>query len=197
MSILVLDIIFIDESSNAILLQRKAQRLRHDTGNWALHAKHEEWDVSLRELAHKYLIRPFQLLVNPICFLMAAYASFVYGILYANLSAFPIVFQEVRGWNEIVGALPFLAVLVGVFIAASLNLFNQKYYVKKFHANHDHAVPEARLPPMMLGSIVFASGLFVFAWTADPRNAPWIAPVIGSAMIGFGYVFRSSSRSTC
>jgi hypothetical protein len=50
--------------------------------NWALHAKHEEWDVNLHELAHKYLFRPSQLVATPICFCMALYASFVYGILY-------------------------------------------------------------------------------------------------------------------
>ena len=33
-------------------------------------AKHEEWDASFTELARKYLVRPFQLLVNPIAFCM-------------------------------------------------------------------------------------------------------------------------------
>jgi multidrug resistance protein len=194
LSILVLDIIFIDESSEAILLLRKARRLRFETGNWALHAKHEEWDVSFRELVHKYLIRPFQLLMNPICFLVALYASFVYGILYANLAAFPIVFEELRGWNTLVGALPFLAVLIGISIGGAANVLNQQYYLKRFHQNGDRAVPEARLPPMMFGSVFFASGLFIFAWTADPGNAPWIAPCIGAAFIGLGFftIFQSA-----
>jgi len=190
---LALDIIFLDESYPNILLVRKAQRLRHESGNWALHARHEEWDVSLRELGHKYLIRPFQLLTTPICFLVALYASFCYGILYANLAAFPIVFEEERGWNQLVGALPFLAVLVGILLAAVLNLGNQKYYVKKFHENGNRAVPEARLPPMMVGSVFFAAGLFVFAWTANPK-VPWIAPVIGGALLGMGFftIFQSA-----
>ena len=49
----------------------------------------------MREIGNKYLIRPFQLLMTPICFLVALYASFVYGILFATLGAFPVVFQEV------------------------------------------------------------------------------------------------------
>lgn len=79
------------------------------------------------------------------------YASFVYAILYANLSAFPVEFQEVRGWGQVTGALPFLALLVGILIGAVLNIFNQKYYYKKFQENNNRAVPEARLPPMMGG----------------------------------------------
>jgi hypothetical protein len=63
-------------------LVHKAQRLRHTTGNWALHAKHEEWDVSLKELAEKFLIRPFALLLDPTCFFVSLYGSFVFGIIY-------------------------------------------------------------------------------------------------------------------
>jgi MFS family permease len=186
MSNLVLDLLFLDESYSPVLLVRKAARLRHETGNWALHAKHEEWDASIRELGKKYLIRPFQLLATPICFLVAIYASFVYAILYANLAAFPIVFQEQRGWNPLVGSLPFLAVLIGILIGACGNLLNQKHYAAAFKANKNRPVPEARLPPMMIGSVVFSAGLFIFAWTADPKF-PWIAPCIGAALLGLGF----------
>ncbi|KAJ5995382.1 hypothetical protein N7481_002359 [Penicillium waksmanii] len=186
MFFLVLDLIFVDESYPPVLLVYKARRLRFESGNWALHARHEEWDVTFKELGNKYLIRPFQLLATPICFLIALYASFVYGILYLSLAAFPIVFQEVRGWNQVVGALPFLAYLVGIFFGAAINLFNQRFYIKRFKANNNRAVPEARLPPMMLGSVMFAAGMFVFGWTS-PAHIHWIGPIIGAVMMGFGF----------
>src|SRR3954447_4947163 len=107
MFFLIMDLLFVDESYPPVLLVYKAQRLRFESGNWALHARHEEWDATFKELGNKYLIRPFQLLSTPICFLVALYAAFVYGILYLSLAAFPIEFQEVRGWNQLVGALPF------------------------------------------------------------------------------------------
>jgi hypothetical protein len=88
MFFLLLDVLILDESYPPILLVNKARRLRHETGNWALHARHEEWDVSLKELAHKFMLTPFRLLATPICFLVALYASFVYGILY--LYVFPL-----------------------------------------------------------------------------------------------------------
>lgn len=186
MFFLVMDIIFVDESYPPVLLVSKARRLRFQTGNWALHARHEEWDVTLKELGNKYMIRPFALLATPICFLVALYASFVYGILYLSLAAFPIVFQEIRGWNQVVGALPFLGYLIGIFMGAGVNLANQKFYLKRFKANNNRAIPEARLPPMMLGSVVFAGGMFVFGWTS-PKDIHWIAPVIGAVMMGFGF----------
>ncbi|KAL9114054.1 MAG: hypothetical protein Q9227_001826 [Pyrenula ochraceoflavens] len=185
-SVLVADVIFLDESYPPMLLVYKARRLRHESGNWALHAKHEEWDVSIRELAVKYLVRPFQMLGTPICLLVALYNSFCYGILYMFLGAFPIIFQEQRGWNEVVGALPFLAELVGIFFGAAVNLLNQKFYLKRMRQNGGRPVPEARLPPMMFGSFFFASGLFILGWTSK-KSIPWIAPVIGAACMGLGF----------
>lgn len=197
MFILFLDILILDESYPPVLLVYKASRLRHESGNYALHAKHEEWDVSLSELCHKYLIRPFQLLFTPICFAVALYASFVYGILYATLAAFPVEFQQERGWNALVGSLPFMALLLGIVIGACVNTFNQKFYVKKFHAAGNHPVPEARLPPMMLGSVAFCAGLFIFAWTSD-ADIFWLAPCIGAALIGLGFfcIFQASKKTT-
>lgn len=160
--------------------------------------KHEEWDVSVSELAQKYLIRPLQMLFSPILFLVSLYAAFVYGkslcfvpqiivfypnpiranllpapgtllmtifklgILYANLGGFSIVFQEIRGWGQVTGNLPFIAMLIGIFCAASVNIFNNKYYFKRFKQNNHRAIPEARLPPMMIGSFLFAGGLFLY-----------------------------------
>lgn len=186
MFILVLDVIVLDESYPAALLVTKARHLRHETGNWSLHARHEEWNVSFKELARKYLIRPFQLLSTPICAAVAVYASFAYGILYASLAAFPIEFQETRGWNKLVGSLPFLAMLLGVILGAATNLLNQKYYIKRWKANKYRPIPEARLPPMMFGSVVFVAGLFIFAWTSQPHTF-WLAPCVGVVLQGLGF----------
>jgi len=79
---LTLDVLILDETYAPALLVVKARRLRHETGNWALHARHEEWDVGMREIIDKFMMTPFRLLATPICFLVALYASFVYGILY-------------------------------------------------------------------------------------------------------------------
>ena len=124
--------------------------------------------------------------MTPICFLVALYAAFTYGLVYGCLGAFPVEFQEVRGWNPLVGSLPFLAVLLGILIGAALNVVNQHFYFKAFKAAGNKAVPEARLPPMMIGSVLFAGGLFIFAWTSDPK-IHWIGPCVGCALIGFSF----------
>ena len=149
----------------------------------------------------QFLIRPFQLLTTPICALVALYASFCYGILYMMLGesgvflqqltedltyfagAIPIIFAENRGWKQLPSELPFLAILIGAVTGAIINVFNQLVYNRKADGK---VAPELRLPPMMFGSFLFASGLFVTGWTADP-SIHWIAPVIGLYLAGLGF----------
>lgn len=183
---LILGAIFLDESYPPVLLVYKSRQLRLRSGNWALHAQHEEWDVTLSELSSKHLARPFQLLMTPICFAIALYASFVYGVLYLSLASFPIEFQELRGWNPLVGALPFLGLLFGFFLGAAVNITNQRFYSQRFQANNNRPVPEARLPPMMIGSVFFAAGLFILGWTSEPHIF-WFGPICGAVSTGLGF----------
>ncbi|KAH8176748.1 major facilitator superfamily protein [Sarocladium implicatum] len=185
-SILSLAVLLIDESYPPKLLVHKARRLRHETGNWSLHAKFEEWDVSVIELGRKFLIRPIQLLCTPICFLVALYASFCYGILYMQLGGIPFIFGQLRGWGQFVATLPFLSIFIGAIIGCAANVYNQTLYNKAYHAAGNRAVPEKRLPPMMVGSVLFSSGQFLTGWTAGP-STHWIVPCIGLVMLGSGF----------
>lgn len=184
--ILLFSIILIDESYPPKLLVYKARRLRHSTGNWALHARFEEWDVNIHELTRKFLIRPVQLLFTPICFLVALYASFAYGLLYMQLGGIPYIFHTLRHWPLVSSTLPFLAMLLGAIIGGAINAYNQIIYNKAYHAAHNRAVPESRLPPMMLGSVLFSAGQFLLGWTADPRFH-WIIPCVGLVLMGTGF----------
>ncbi|KAF2675771.1 major facilitator superfamily transporter multidrug resistance [Lentithecium fluviatile CBS 122367] len=191
----VLDALFVSESYPPQLLVSKARRLRIQTGNWAFHAEYEELNVTFSALLNKFGVRPWQMLFTPICGLIALYASFIYGVFYASLASFPITFQHDRGWNPLVGSLPFLALLLGIVFGSALNVLNQVYfYNRKLATQGDHnAIPEARLPPMMLGSILFAGGLFLLGWTSHP-HFHWLIPATGAFLVGFGYytIFQSA-----
>ncbi|EFX01740.1 major facilitator superfamily transporter multidrug resistance [Grosmannia clavigera kw1407] len=191
--VLVLDVIFIDESYAPVLLIDKARMLRKTTGEWALHAKWEEKEVRVVDLAVKFGLRPLQMLATPICLAVTVYSSFIYAVFYASLASFPIIFQQTRGWDDLVGSLPFLAVLTGILAGAVVSWHNQRHYNWALAANSYMPVPEARLPPMKIASVVLAGGLFIIGWTSAPE-LPWIATVIGVAMMGFGYytIFTSA-----
>ncbi|EXJ79456.1 hypothetical protein A1O3_08958 [Capronia epimyces CBS 606.96] len=179
-------LIIIPETSAASILQAKAKRLRHETKNWALHAKADENEVSLRTMMTVYLIRPFVMFVQePILALITAYMSFVYGILYLFFEAFPISFQEERGWNEGVGALPFTSFIVGIAMGTGLIAYSTRTNFTRAFVKQGKIIPEERLPPMVVGAAVLPIGLFWFAWTSNP-NITWVPQVLSVALLGGG-----------
>jgi DHA1 family multidrug resistance protein-like MFS transporter len=50
---------------------------------------------------------------------------------------------------------------------------------------HGRVIPEERLPPMILGSIILPIGLFWFAWTSNP-HITWVPQVLAGIPIGWG-----------
>ena len=171
-----------------VLLLRKARRLRKETGNPAWHHSHEEMKLDIKSIVTKHLTRPLRMLfTEPMVTCIAIYASFCYALVYLTLEVFPIVFFEIRGWPLVVSTLPFLGLFVGVLCALVVNLGNQPRYARVVEANGGKPVPEARLPPMIIGALSFAGGLFWFGWTGGNKSIHWIVPVIATAFIGGGF----------
>lgn len=102
-------------------------------------------------------------------------------------AAFPIVFQQQRGWSPGVGGLAFLGVAVGMMMAVSYSIYDNARYAKVLEANNGRAPPEARLPPALIGSVLLPIGLFWFAWTNGPE-IHWIVCIIASGFFAAGLV---------
>jgi DHA1 family multidrug resistance protein-like MFS transporter len=155
-----ISLLFLKETYAPCLLVTKAAAVRKATGNWGIHAKHEEVEVDLAALAEKYFTRPLRLLfTEPILFAVTLYMSFIYGLVYALLSAYPIVFEDIHGMSPGVAGLTFLALLVGVCVGLSVVLSLQIQYRKRLTGNNPPA-PEWRLRPTVLGAPAFTIGLF-------------------------------------
>jgi MFS transporter, DHA1 family, multidrug resistance protein len=182
---LALDVLFLPETYGPVLLKEKAKKLRHERQIWAIHARQEEKEISVRTILVIYLLRPLKMLVlEPMIFCLTLYVSFVYGILYLLFSAFPIAFQQERGWNMGVGALPFLGISLGSAIGAGIIVAFSPRYQRKM-AEAGGPVPEERLVPMMIGGVLFPIGLFWFSWTSYPTIS-WVPQVIATVPLGSG-----------
>lgn len=156
----VIGFFVIPETLAPVLLQRRAKKLKHQTKNWALHAEADEHEVNFKEIADKYLLKPFKMLImEPILVLITLYMSLIYGIIYGFFEVFPISFQEERGYNLGVGSLPFLAVLVGVLFGSSIIVAITKTRTKRVFAEKG-IVPEERLLPIIVGGALLPIGLF-------------------------------------
>jgi multidrug resistance protein len=170
-----------------VLLRRKAQRTRKETGDNRYWHPHEAVKITPKNVLTKYFSRPLlMLLTEPTVTCIALYASFVYANLYLFLEVFPIVFAEMRGYGPVVSTLPFLGLFTGTVLAIGVNVANQPRYMKAVEKNNGKPVPEARLPPLFVGSVLFAVGLFWFGWTADPSYSVAL-PIVAAVSVGAGF----------
>ena len=179
--------VFFPEVYGPVLLKRRAASLRKSTGNSAYWHPHENVKLDFKSIVTKHLARPLRMLfTEPMVTCIALYASFVYALLYMTLEVFPIVFAQNRRYSLVVSTLPFLGLFIGVLFAVLINLANQPRYMRIVDQHDGKPVPEARLPPMLLGGLLFVIGLFWFGWTAAPQFS-WVLPVVAAGFIGAGF----------
>ncbi|KAK3387048.1 major facilitator superfamily domain-containing protein [Podospora didyma] len=182
-----LDFIFLEETYPPSILVGKAAELRRRTLNWGIHAKQEEIEVDFRELVTKNFSRPMRLLfTEPIVTLLSIYMSFIYGLLYLFLTAYPFVFQGIHHMSNGVSGLTFFGMIVGQIIAGITVLLQQPWYQRKLAANNGVPIPEWRLPSVIAGGISFSVGLFWFGWSGYNPNVHWIVPTLSGILSGFG-----------
>ncbi|ESZ93783.1 hypothetical protein SBOR_5839 [Sclerotinia borealis F-4128] len=181
-----LGLLIVPESSHLKILQQRAAKLRFETKNWALHSKADEIKLTTQTIVQTYLLRPFIMIFQePILLLVTLYMSLIYGILYLFFEAYPISFQQARGWSPGIAALPFIGILLGIIMGAVIIVWVTKTrFARKYH-KHGKVIPEERLPPMILGSFILPIGLFWFAWTSSP-HITWVPQVISGVFIGCG-----------
>lgn len=181
------------ETNAATLLHRRAQRLRKLTGNDMIKSPFEVSKelnpLSVKEIAIDTLWRPiFIAFFEPMVFFLNLYCAFIYIIVNTWFEAFPIVFIELYGFNQIEMGLTFLTAIVGAAIGAAIQLYMMSRIMK---AEQSFEI-EKFLIPAMVGSFFLPVGLFIFAWGASV-HAHWMAPVIGASFfcIGAIMIFQS------
>ena len=187
----ILGALFIPETYAPVLLRRRAAALSKRTGqHYVSKLDAGKGPKSLSQELRVGLSRPWiMLFYEPIVSLLSIYMAIIFATLYMCFAAFPIVFQQQRGWSVGVSGLAFLGVVVGMVAGIVYTiLVDNKRYRRIVEANGGKAPPEARLPTAVIGSVLIPVGFFWFAWTNAP-SVPWIVPIIGSGVFGLGMVF--------
>ncbi|KAF9890310.1 hypothetical protein FE257_005976 [Aspergillus nanangensis] len=185
----ILASLLVPETYAPVLLRHRAEKLSKKTGKvYRSKVEIDQGKTSLKDAFKVALSRPWILLFRePIVFLLSLYMAIVYGTLYMLFAAYPIVFQGTRGWNQGIGSLPFLGIMVGMMAAVAYSIWDNKRYVRSEVKHGGFAPPEARLPPCLLASVFIPVGLFWFAWTNYP-SVHWMACIAAGAPFGFGMV---------
>lgn len=178
------------KSKDPVILRKKAQQKRKDTGDERWRAPIEKSSKSMaRTLSHS-LLRPFQILAyEPMALILNLYSAILLGILYLFFGAFPFVFEGVYGFDLWQTGLTFLGMTIGMIIAALSSGLWVRIRARLIEKNGGKLEPEFRLPGVIVGSMFVTVGLFWFAWGTLSH---WILPIIGSGIFGLGVSSHSS-----
>ncbi|ABN67308.1 Synaptic vesicle transporter SVOP [Scheffersomyces stipitis CBS 6054] len=185
----VLFISIVPETHAGTLLKKRAKQLRKETGDSRYRSFNELKIRSFSEVAKSSLLRPFVLLNELIVFLMTLYMSVVYGLLYMFFFAYPMVFQEGKGFSASLTGVMFIPIGAGVGLATLAAPFFNKDYNKRAQVYRDRGeLPpaELRLIPMMVSCWFVPAGLFAFAWSSYPTIS-WAGPCFSGLGVGFGF----------
>lgn len=183
----ILVTLLVPETYAPVLLRKRAEKLTKLTGKcYGSKTDLEKGKATLAKRLQTALSRPWILLIHePIVLLFTFYAAIVYGTLYMMFGAFPMVYEEGRGWSAGQAGLPFLGVMVGIFLGTTYAVFDNKRFVRVQDRHNGFAPPEARLPLCMVSSIALPIGLFWFAFSNSP-STHWIVSVAAMVPFGFG-----------
>ena len=92
---------------------------------------------------------------------MTIHQAFLYGISYIFLSEYPLPFQQARHWSDGVNGLPLLSLHVWILLSIGITVwYTLQVVAPKVVATDGKAVPEDRLPVVILWAFLFATNLF-------------------------------------
>jgi hypothetical protein len=179
--------LYTPETYAPTLLRQRAQTLSKATGKVYRYRGDAQKPLEVGPLFRAALLRPWRFLLEPIVLILSIYIAIIYGTLYLNFAAYPIIFQQMRGWSGGEQGLAFLGIAGGVVIAITVVLLMvNKQYVKASQQQGTPA-PEERLPPAFYAGIMCVVGLAGFAATCGP-DIHWIASILFGIPFGFGMV---------
>ncbi|KAJ5467241.1 hypothetical protein N7475_004993 [Penicillium sp. IBT 31633x] len=184
-AVLVL-IVSVKETYAPVILRKRAARKRKETQNAKWWTRYDG-GVNFTSLLKTNLKRPFVMLfTEPICMFWDGYVAIVYGILYLCFVAYPIAFQEERGWSPGIGGLSFIGIGVGVLITIACEpLFRKVINLHRKDPKTGTVPPEAMVSVVFFGATLLAIGQLWFSWTCT-RKVHWIVPILAGVPFGIG-----------
>ncbi|KAG2032365.1 major facilitator superfamily domain-containing protein [Suillus americanus] len=209
-------VIFVPETYVPVILKKKARRLRESTGDPKFYAPLDRREGTLTSAILVSCYKPFQLLLfDRMALLLDSWNALILGILYLAFQAFPIIFEDIHGFNMQSTGLAFIGIGLGMLSAISTQpLWNRgvpfslvfsiksilmvlisRLYARETARYNGDPPPEMRLIMGQVGAILVPVGLFWLAFTTYPQ-VHWIAPIIASVPFGSGIYFVFTSTFT-
>ena len=147
--------VVLKETRHSVLLRRRMNKLRKETGNEKLDVPEDMRKQAVGQLFRVSLARPFHLLfTEPVIIFCAAYNGYLFGLTFLFNGAFELVFGPMGyGFNTIQVGLADLGVVVGVLFGPVTHIWQERYYLRKVEATGGKNIPEARVQLSMVAAV--------------------------------------------
>ncbi|PVH95736.1 MFS general substrate transporter [Periconia macrospinosa] len=178
-------VIFQEETYPVVLLERKAAKLRKETGNANLKSVYADLERKPAQVFARSIVRPLKLLFfSPIVATLSVYQGVMYGVLYLLFTTYPLVFESRYHFSTGSIGLTYLGAGIGSFISLVVTgTMADQTYRKQTELGRWKA--EWRLFPVIFLSFSVPVGLFWYGWSAQ-TGTHWILPILGTGFIGLG-----------
>jgi hypothetical protein len=125
--------------------------------------------------------------LTPLSIFWDIYIAIIYGILYLCFVAYPIVFQDIRGWGLGLSGLAFVGIGIGVILTIACEpLIRRLINMHKPDPETGKPPPEAAVAFVCICAVLIPIGELWFAWTCAPASIHWIAPLLAGIPFGAG-----------
>lgn len=176
----------IPETNPHILLQRRAMKIRKDTGDEKYYAQKGIKETPT-QLLLRSLVRPMKLLIfSPIVLSLAMYHSpspfttltdfysslgIIFGYVYLLFTTFPETYGSVYHWSEGIIGLSYLGSGIGFFVGLVIvGTTNDRLVNRLTKKNGGIRKPEYRMSVMMFFAPLIAIGMFWYGWAAEAHT---------------------------
>ncbi|KAG0155520.1 hypothetical protein PDIDSM_1097 [Penicillium digitatum] len=180
--------LILNETRPDVIRKKRARKIRKETNRPVYAASEIDAPSKLRLLKISFPRPTKMLLTKPVVIFFTLWISFAWGILYLFFPSVVQTYSTNYGWGTLGTGLVQLAISVGAIIGTAINPLQDWFYLRSERRNKEKPgkpIPEARLYTSILGSLLFAAGLFWYGWASQP-DIHWIVPTIGIMAAGIG-----------
>jgi MFS family permease len=171
------------------ILLRRAENLRHTTGNFqyaTVDERHGE-GKSVTWVLMRCVSRPTRLLLfHPIIQIQACLSAFNYGILYLVLSTYSSLYTTQYHEAIFISSLHYIAIVIGEIAGAQVAGSWMDIVFRRLKSRYKgRETPEFRIPLMIPGAVIIPVGLLMYGWTVYVHTH-WTVVDVGVIILCFG-----------
>ncbi|KAG9236763.1 major facilitator superfamily domain-containing protein [Amylocarpus encephaloides] len=174
------------ETYKVPILQRRAARLRKETGDNSLRCAWETDDESAWSTLRTSIKRPLLVFLDSVVLqILAIYGGIMFSGYYILATTLPDMLRDVYGFSPALTGLSFLAFSIGATGGVTIaNMFSDSIYVK-LGKSQGGPTPECRLPLMIGGAFGMPLATTLYGWVP---YAEWSVAILLMAVALVGLI---------